>query len=256
MNTITICNANFYNNGYDDVIRKDLFLRFCIDSQKRLANNKNIFYKFLDYNNEYVIKAKEYFTEDWSTSEYKSAWENDQRSKTTVYVDNIKTYILSKVPNVVFLDNDVLVYNKNKFLTSILNKALFKGKVLDQTISSNLYNSEIYNKLFAFRIKNNVTNLNFDDGNLEQKARLDLGLKVDNLKKMEGVIHIAKFDGKIIIVNNQRDISKIKTNKSLIILTNPKLENVLNIKIKRYLKYYDTDSYIKKTLNEFLKIKV
>lgn len=42
--------------------------------------------------------------------------------KISTCVDIIKLYILSKIPNLLFLDDDVFIHNKFKFIKSFINK--------------------------------------------------------------------------------------------------------------------------------------
>lgn len=258
----TVCNANFFNNGYEEFVKNDKFLNMCIETQKNLSDNKDIFYKIYDYNNEIVKEAKnkledylnqikiDFFEGDYVVKEFNE----DDRLSLTVFVDTIKFYIQSKEKNTIFLDNDIFIYNKKDFLDSTLNKIVINKSLLDTEISSNSDNLKFFKEIFEFRVRNKIVKENFDDLSLIKKMNKEFKIE----SKVQGFIHFSKYNKRLknlIIVKDYEDLKKVFSLKekkfNIIILLNNK------IKIPNKFKFLDfnkCDDFAKNKISSFFNL--
>lgn len=209
-----IANINGYNNGYDKIINTDSFLQLCIKSIKRLEN-ENIEYRFFNYDSKEVLEAKEICKDYLKNINIIENPKKQAVSQITdgllnlgISVGTLRTYIQTIIPNLIFLDTDVFIYNKVKFLNSVKNKVSYHGTLLDMQASNNADNLDLFKKIFDFRINNNISNINFNSR--EMLTKISSIVKINN--KIKGIIHISKFGKKfqnIYIVKNNNDLKNI-----------------------------------------------
>lgn len=260
-----IGNANFFNNGYEEIIKRDSFLNMCMDTQKNLANNKDIFYKLFDYNDKVVKEAKEKMKNilekndiNFSENDIFNSKETDNRLNLTIFVDTIRAYIQSIIENIIFIDNDVLIYNKVEFLNSTLNKTFCKSNALDQIIIGNNNNLDLFKKMFEFRINNEITNKNYDDLKLNKRAR-----KIFNFEKVnvKGALHLPKYKKmlkNIILVKDYNDLKKLNNEnekRGIVILLNNKITiPKFFLKNKKLLDFNLCDDFSKNKVSSFFNL--
>ena len=231
----TICNINAFDNGY---LESDLFTnfnKFCIKRMEEIASLYNMKYKMFDYNDEIVKEAKKEID--------KKNFQINNRN-ILFYIDCIRFYILSKIPNLIFLDDDIIIYDKKDFIFSVL-----KSKMDNQPLFLNLggfvNNSclDIFKQLFYYK----CDHLTEYDCNTYKKNNLN------RFKKINGVCHLWLTQQfiKIIECETKNDFKK---EKYTIYLLNKNIHLCKEERSSSFFKVVPFFKFDKEIKNDFYKV--
>lgn len=260
---ITIANINAFDNDYFNSDNFTAFNKLCVENQKNfvIKYNKLFRYKLFNYDAKIVIEAKKNAMNVISkiTNDFKITgndcfkdYDNYIKSNTlkiSTCVDIIKLYILSKIPNLLFLDDDVFIHNKFKFIKSFINKnfcleginCFYNGQEL-----------ELVKKIYMKRLKyEDIIDTDF--------------LELINIKfgGFEGYTHLGlsrRYEAVVYNINSDNDLKKLDFSQCACLKLNKQVNLSLIYKIDPYkmtyqaIKYFDFDDDAKKQYDNYLKL--
>lgn len=263
LNKIKIINSNFIDNDY---LSSKLFTdlnKICVNNQKQFVkeNDKLFQYSIIDFNNPLVKECKkdlqnnnilepinnieEYLNILGQEKISENELINCETTKLMFYIDFIKLYLLSKMPETIFLDDDVFISNKNHFIKSIL-KAKFDNKPCINGVC-NMYNNnnfDFFKYVYELRKKEKFI---IKDSEFSKKIKQEKRI-------LKGICHIPFNESllkKAFIINNSNKDKLLLNNnemleRCLFISKVPLNENELSHKYN-YIDYYSFDEFGKAT---------
>lgn len=206
MKQINLIRCNLLDNDYYNSEFFGDINRWCLESQDELLKENDTFnFKKVDYTykHEFAIEAAK--TNDCIEKVLKFFKCKSKRE--AIKADHAIFYYLSKVKNVLYLDDDILIYNKKKFL-EVFKEHKDENFKLDDILHYNNDNLEIYTEIFneQNRIQNNrLANYN-NEGILFPLGYDILNTKIKNVFEIGN--YIAHFDDGFMWINNADVLEK------------------------------------------------
>lgn len=227
MKQINLIRCNLLDNDYYNSEFFGDINRWCLESQDELLEENDTFsFKKVDYTykHELAIEAAKinvYIEKVIKLFKNKS-------KLAAIQADHAIFYYMSKVKNVLYLDDDILIYNKKKFL-EILKVHKDENFKLDDILYYNNDNLEVYTEIFneQNRVQNNrLANYN-NEGILFPLGYDILHTKIKNVFEIGN--YIAHFYNGFMWINNADVLEKadqrIKVELFLKILKKSKIRN-------------------------------
>ena len=216
MKQINLIRCNLLDNDYYNSEFFGDINRWCLESQDELLKENDTFnFKKVDYTykHEFAIEA----AKTNNCIEKVLKFFKGKSKREAIKADHAIFYYLSKVKNVLYLDDDILIYNKKKFL-EVLKEHKDENFKLDDILHYNNDNLEVYTEIFneQCRVQNNrLTNYN-DEGILFPLGYDILHTKIKNVFEIGN--YIAHFYDGFMWINNADVLEKTDERKKIELL--------------------------------------
>lgn len=155
MKQINLIRCNLLDNDYYNSEFFGDINRWCLESQDELLEENDTFnFKKVDYTYKHELAIEAAKTNDYIEKVIKLFKGKSKRE--AIQADHAIFYYMSKVKNVLYLDDDILIYNKKKFL-EVLKEHKDENFKLDDILHYNNDNLEVYTEIFneQNRVQNN-----------------------------------------------------------------------------------------------------
>lgn len=206
MKQINLIRCNLLDNDYYNSEFFGDINRWCLESQDELLEKNDTFnFKKVDYTYKHELAIEAAKTNDYIEKVIKLFKGKSKRE--AIKADHAIFYYMSKVKNVLYLDDDILIYNKKKFL-EVLKEHKDENFKLDDILHYNNDNLEVYTEIFneQCRVQNNrLANYN-NEGILFPLGYDILNTKIKNVFEIGN--YIAHFDDGFMWINNANVLEK------------------------------------------------
>jgi len=204
MKQINLIRCNLLDNDYYNSEFFGNINRWCLESQDELLKENDTFsFKKVDYTYKHELAIEAAKTNDCIEKVLKFKCKSKREA---ILADHAIFYYMSKVKNVLYLDDDILIYNKKKFL-EVLKEHKDENFKLDDILYYNNDNLEAYTEIFneQNRVQNRLANYN-NESILFLLGYDFLHTKIKNVLEIDN--YIAHFDDGFMWINNADILKK------------------------------------------------